>query len=149
MQDKILIYKLLPWNLLTSLSINSSRQAQLSTNETKVRAPSYLPTEQRSDSTTRASTVGAEGEANGISDRRKTTETKSRSSLSTVYACTGCFPPKYELPRMPTNQIMVLPVRALCRARVCRRGARLLRLYKANPVGSKPFGLGLARVRLR
>ena len=34
---------------------------------------------------------GLPEEANGIGERRKTTETESRSSLSTVYAC---FPPK-------------------------------------------------------
>ena len=63
----------------------------------------------------RGSANGREGlpeEANGIGDRRKTTETETRSSLSTVCACRGHFPPKYELPRNPTNQIVALPVRA-------------------------------------
>ena len=85
-------------------------------------------------------------EANDIGNRRKTTETETRSSLSRVYACTGRFPPKYELPRMPTNQIVALPARALASARVA---GRHLRVYKASPVVSESFGLGLARVRLR
>ena len=70
-------------------------------------------------------TEGLPEEANGIGDRRKTTETQTRSSLSTVYACTGCFPPKYELPRKPANQIAALPERALAGARVA---SRLLRV---------------------
>ena len=54
-------------------------------------------------------------------NRTKTTETESRSPLPTVYACTGRFPPKYELQRMPTNQIITFPVRVLSRSRVAGR----------------------------
>ena len=39
---------------------------------------------------------GLPEEANGIGERRKTTETESRSSLSTVYVCTGKIPAKIE-----------------------------------------------------
>ena len=85
-------------------------------------------------------------EANGIGNRRKTTETETRSSLNTGYACTGRFPPKYEPPRMPANQIIALPARALC---WCTRCRQLQLVYKASQIVSKPFGLGLARVRLR
>ena len=41
---------------------------------------------------------GLPEEANGIGDSRKTTETESRSSLTTVYACSfqdGRFPAKF------------------------------------------------------
>ena len=89
---------------------------------------------------------GLPEEANGIGDRRKTTETESRSSQSTVYACTRSYPPNLNSWRMPTNQITALPERARWHARVCRQA---LRVYKPSPVVSKPFGLGLARVRLR
>ena len=89
---------------------------------------------------------GLPEEANGIGDRRKTTETESRSSQSTVYACTRSYPPNLNSSRMPTNQITALPERARRHARVC---SQALRVYKASPVVSKPFGLGLAWVRLR
>ena len=48
-----------------------------------------LPTEQHLDPSQLQGLQ--QREANGIGERRKTTETESRSSLSTVYAC---FPPK-------------------------------------------------------
>ena len=76
----------------------------------------------------------------------KTTETETRSSLSTVYACIGCFPPKSERPRISTNQIIALPARARLLARAA---GKLLRVYKASLVVSRSFGQGLARVRLR
>ena len=55
---------------------------------------------------------GLQEDANGVGERRKTTETDTRSSLSTLYACTRRFPPKFVLPRVPTNQIIELPARA-------------------------------------
>ena len=51
---------------------------------------------------------GLPEEANGIGERTKMTETESRSSLSTVYACTGKITAKIEQPQMPTNQIAAL-----------------------------------------
>ena len=39
---------------------------------------------------------GLPEKAKGIGGRRKTTETETRSPLSTVYACTVRFPPKFE-----------------------------------------------------
>ena len=87
---------------------------------------------------------GLQEDANGVGERRKTTETDTRSSLSTLYACTRRFPPKFVLPRVPTNQIIgYRRVHALA-ARVT---GMLLRVYKARPVAVKSFGLGLARVR--
>ena len=65
----------------------------------------------------------AEGLPEEVNGRRKTTETESRSSLLTVYACTGRFPPNANLPRMPTNQITALPERAFASARVCRQAS--------------------------
>ena len=59
---------------------------------------------------------GLPEEANGIGERRKTTETESRSSLSTVYACIGKIPAKIEQPHMPTNQIAALRLSALADA---------------------------------
>ena len=51
---------------------------------------------------------GLPEEANGIGERRKTTETESRSSLSTVYAW-----------QIPTNQIAALRLHALAGAPEC------------------------------
>ena len=53
---------------------------------------------------------GLPEEANGIGERRKTTETESRSSLSKVYACIAA---KIEQPQMPTNQIAALRLHML------------------------------------
>ena len=44
---------------------------------------------------------------------------------------------KFELPRMPANQIRALSGHALTGHAL---PARLLRVYKASPVVSKPFG---------
>ena len=66
---------------------------------------------------------GLPEEANAIGDRRKTTETDTRSPLSTVYACTDRFPPKLERPRLSTNQIIALPARAQLLARATGRAA--------------------------
>ena len=82
-------------------------------------------------------------EANAIGYRRKTTETESRSSIATVYACTERFPPKF-LTTADTSQSNYCATGARGRSRV---SGRLLPVYKASLVVSKPFGLGLARVR--
>ena len=101
---------------------------------------SGLPTEQNFKSTTTTAREGtplAEGlpeEANAIG---KSTETETRSPLTTVYACTVHFAPKCE----STNQIRALgPTGA-------RVYDRLLRVYKAGPAVAQSFGLGTARVR--
>ena len=66
-----------------------------------VRAPGYLSTEQRLESTTTEGAPVAEGkpqEANGIENSRITTETEAHSPLATAYACTvpgGRFPAKF------------------------------------------------------
>ena len=82
---------------------------------------------------------GLPEEDNAIGDRRKTTETETRSSLSTVYACTGRLPPKF----VSTNQIRprALPARAL--------PAGFCWVYKGRKVLRKPFGLGFGSGKVK
>ena len=80
-----------------------------------VRAPGYVSTGQRLESTTTEGASVAEGkpeEANSIENSRKTTETETHSPLATAYACTGS---RRSIPGKiwtPTNQIRVLSARA-------------------------------------
>ena len=81
-------------------------------------------------------------------DQWPTKNDRDRNTLITVDSLRvpGRFPPNMNLLRMPTNQITALPERAFASARVA---GRLLRVYKPSPSVFKPFGLGIARVRLR
>ena len=79
-------------------------------------------------------------------EKKKTTETESRSSLATVYACTlprlsipgkfGCQPIKLELH----------PLAHTYPANYVRVHFRHLGVYKGSRVATEPFGLGLAKV---
>ena len=77
--------------------------------------------------------------ANGIGDRKKNDRDRDRHyslRAQSLFPAQKIFPPL-----KPTNQITVLPGRAL-------RAGRLLRSIKAESRLSEPFGLGLARVSL-
>ena len=84
---------------------------------------------------------GLPEQATGIGDSRKTTETETRTTLATAYACTV---PGWSIPGkiwMPTNQIRTIPAGAHASVHV-----RHLGVYKESRVATEPFGLGLAKV---
>jgi len=93
--------------------------------------PTCLPNSICMESTTKERVPVAEGlpeKINAIGDSRKTTETETRSSLATVYACTVSGWSIRGIIWTPTNQIRALSARAhlsrelRARARLASRG---------------------------
>ena len=93
--------------------------------------PTCLPNSICMESTTKERVPVAEGlpeKTNAIGDSRKTTETETRSSLATVYACTVSWWSIRGIIWTPTNQIRALSARAhlsrelRARARLASRG---------------------------
>ena len=104
------------------------------------------------EATTRASTEGAPMAERAYRRRPTASVTKEKRQRQKhahhcpqVTRALGVSRQKHDPPRMSTNQIIAFPARARLPARA---SARLQGVYKASPVVSKPFGLGLARVRL-
>jgi len=64
----------------------------------------------------------------------KTTETETRSSLATVYACMVDYLAKIG---MPTNQIRALSARAHVPRELCARALQDLGVYKASIVAHR------------